>query len=205
MLAFVPRMRISIDLTGISSVQKYRAAQISKSNQRTAPEPVWLTGDVLLGPAMACSLRVSLQGFRGKLPHLTQRTSFPLPSTGQAIRPPGGSTANFCNLPRVSEATLVCKHCVWPKPFTLLQLFESNRNHSRLQAVILAEAVSPRCDFPRVTGTTPDCKRRIRLKPCSSPCNFSTITTSQTDCKVQCLWKAFILCGKRGLLPWNQV
>jgi hypothetical protein len=112
MLAYVPRMRISIELTGISSVQKYRAAQISKSDQRKAPEPVWLTGDNLLGPAMACSLRVSLQGFRGELPHLTQRTSFPLPSTGQAIRPPGGSTANFCNFPRVSETTLVCKQCV---------------------------------------------------------------------------------------------
>ena len=32
-------------------------------------------------------------GVQGRLPHLTQRTSFPLPSTGQATRPPGGSTA----------------------------------------------------------------------------------------------------------------
>ena len=38
--------------------------------------------------------RDSLQGLRGFVPHLTQRTKsitgFPLPSTGQAIRPPGG-------------------------------------------------------------------------------------------------------------------
>ena len=44
-----------------------RVAQrkISKSNQRTAPEPRGLAGDKLLGHAMACSLWDSLQGSRG--------------------------------------------------------------------------------------------------------------------------------------------
>ena len=51
-------------------------------------------GILLPGLAMACSLRDSLQGYRVfLLPHLTLRTSFPLPSYGQAIWPPGGSTA----------------------------------------------------------------------------------------------------------------
>ncbi len=33
-------------------------------------------------------------GVQGHLPHLTQRTSFPLPSDGAGTRPPGGSTAH---------------------------------------------------------------------------------------------------------------
>ena len=39
--------------------------KISKSDQQTAPEPLRLTGDKLLGRTNACSLRVSLQGCRG--------------------------------------------------------------------------------------------------------------------------------------------
>ena len=101
-------------------VQKPRTAQnIKQQPAQTAPEPLRLTEvspitqEVLLGIAIACSLRESLQGYQGLLPHLTQRTSittcFPLPSMGQAHRPPGGSITN-------------------------LQLFKSSTHHSRMQA-----------------------------------------------------------------------
>jgi hypothetical protein len=56
-------------------------------------EPLVAHRSFLLGHAMACSLRDSLQGLQGLLPHLTQRTSittsFPLPSTGQAVQATG--------------------------------------------------------------------------------------------------------------------
>jgi hypothetical protein len=39
--------------------------KISKSDQQKMPEPIRLAGDNLPGLAMACSLRDSLQGFRG--------------------------------------------------------------------------------------------------------------------------------------------
>ena len=53
----VPRLRISIGLAGMSPIQKFHAAQnIKERPAHTAPEPTGLTGDKLLGLAMACSL-----------------------------------------------------------------------------------------------------------------------------------------------------
>ena len=76
--------------------QKIALRKISNSDQL---EPLGLAGDFLPGHAMACSLRDSLQGFRVHLrasPDPTnQLPSFPLPSSGQATRPPGGSTAHL--------------------------------------------------------------------------------------------------------------
>jgi hypothetical protein len=72
----------------------------SKSGQQKSLEPLGLAGDQLPGHAMACSLWDSLQGFNG-----AHRMHFVRPyepashfppkqiSTGQATRPPGGSTA----------------------------------------------------------------------------------------------------------------
>ena len=97
-----------------NSPSKVRTAQNIKHHPaQNAPEPLAAHRSFLLGFAMTCSLRESLQGYQGLLPQLTQRTSittcFPLPSTGQAHRPPGGSTSN-------------------------LQLSESSTRHPRLQA-----------------------------------------------------------------------
>jgi hypothetical protein len=82
------------------SRSKARTAQnIKHLPAQNAHEPLAAHRSFLLGFAIACSLRESLQGYQGLLPHLTQRTSittcFPLPSTGQAHRPPGGSTSNL--------------------------------------------------------------------------------------------------------------
>jgi hypothetical protein len=54
-----PACRMNVPLRGVA------LRKISKSDQQTTLEPLGLTGDTLLGLAMACSLMVSLQGFRG--------------------------------------------------------------------------------------------------------------------------------------------
>src|SRR5208283_2683117 len=67
-------------------VRRIAQRKLSKSDQTKSPEPLGLAGVRLLGHAMACSLRDSLQGLRGcTTTHVTptQRTSFPLPSTGR--------------------------------------------------------------------------------------------------------------------------
>jgi len=70
-----------------SCSQGSRCAKYQTPTGDNAPEPLGLTGELLLGYAMACSLWDSLQGYWGLLPHPTQRTSittrFPLPSWGR--------------------------------------------------------------------------------------------------------------------------
>jgi len=94
----VPRVRISICLAGKTPVQKLRAAL--NINERPANRARAAEARRRLPPG-SCNGLFS-EGFptgvQGLLPHLTQRTSittcFPLPSTGQAKRPPGGSTSH---------------------------------------------------------------------------------------------------------------
>ena len=62
------------------------------SDQQKLPEPIGLTGDKLLGHAMACSLRDSLQGL-GAPASPDPTNQLPNSHKGQATRPPGGSTA----------------------------------------------------------------------------------------------------------------
>ncbi len=99
---FVPRLRIvrPAEMNKIS-IQGRRTAQNIKHRPDKSPEPLGPTGEYLLGHAMACSLRDSLQGLQGHLPHLTQRTSsitlLPTSLIGQACWPPGGSITTCCS------------------------------------------------------------------------------------------------------------
>ncbi len=90
--------------------------KISMSNQRRAPEPMGLAGEDLPGHAMACSLRDSLQGLQGRLPHLTQRTS---------------SITLASHFPQSGQATIGHREALLPN----LQLSESSTRYPHLQAV----------------------------------------------------------------------
>ncbi len=83
-------------------------------------------------------------GVQGLQPHLTQRTCFPLPSTGQATRPPGGSTA----------------HLVLPK---------SSTRHPLLQTLSASGArlnrARPGCNLTRIATRRPHGKRGSCGKP----------------------------------------
>lgn len=77
-------------------------------------EPLGLAGDNSRVMQWLVLSRDSLQGLAvGLQPASTkpnERTSFPLPSNGQAKRPPGGSTAtSVYNSIRVAQATPGCK------------------------------------------------------------------------------------------------
>ena len=81
-----------------------RSAKYQRSTGKTSPEPLGLTGDQLLGRAMACSLRDSQQGFRGAFPpphdgflptSPDPANQLPTSHIGQATWPPGGSTAHL--------------------------------------------------------------------------------------------------------------
>ena len=111
MLAVVPRYKFFDRLGRVrGSTQKRRTAQNIKDDRQTLPEPLGLTGDNLLGRAMACSLWDSLQRLRGYSPHLIQRTSsitwLPNSLSGQATWPPGGCTSALPQLSKSSTNTL---------------------------------------------------------------------------------------------------
>jgi hypothetical protein len=79
------------------------AQNLSKNGQQSSLEPLGLTGDNLLGRAMACSLRDSQQGLKGYASlHLAQQTCFPLPSSG---RPHGHREAPLLNLQLPKSST----------------------------------------------------------------------------------------------------
>ena len=61
----VPRCEFRPTEKGKVTFKSVAQRKISKSGQQNAPEPIGLAGVQLLGRAMACSLRDSLQGFRG--------------------------------------------------------------------------------------------------------------------------------------------
>jgi hypothetical protein len=83
--------------------QKSAQRKISNSNRRkTRLSRLRLTGVYSwVCNSLFClsSEGIPTGGYQGRLPRLTQRTSittcFPLPTTGQAHRPPGGSTSNL--------------------------------------------------------------------------------------------------------------
>jgi hypothetical protein len=87
-----------ICLSGKTPVQKRRAAL--NINERPANHARAAEARRRFPPGSCNSLFSEgfPTGVQGHLPHLTQRTSittcFPLPSTGQANRPPGGSTSH---------------------------------------------------------------------------------------------------------------
>jgi hypothetical protein len=92
----------------------------------------------LSGHAMACSLRDSLQGSgtRRSPPHLTLRTSFPLPSSGRpCILPATGRLhclhATYCNFSRLAQAALVCNYN--RQSFSRLRLVENSNGWAKRQ------------------------------------------------------------------------
>jgi hypothetical protein len=101
LLAVGSSLRISTGREGKIPFRGAAQRKISKSDQQKHTRAARARRRYqLLGLAMACSLRDSLQGFQGLSPHLTQRTSsinwLPNSLIGQATRPPGGSTATYC-------------------------------------------------------------------------------------------------------------
>ena len=103
---------IPISPSGATPLQKPAQRKISNIYRRKPRSS--RSGSQEFPPGFCNSLFsvVSLQGFQGLLPHLTQRTSittcFPLPSTG---RPIGHREAILliCNYLRVAHTTPVCK------------------------------------------------------------------------------------------------
>jgi len=106
MLAVIPRPRKPARRQ--APYKSYAQRKISKIDQRNRPS-LWgsreLNSRVL---QWFCSLWDSLQGLRGRLPYLTQRTSSPLPFSG---RPHGHREAPLltCNFQRVAQVTPRCK------------------------------------------------------------------------------------------------
>jgi len=139
-------------------LKQRRTAQNIKDDRRNSSEPLGLTGDNLLGLAMACSLRDSQQGFRGLQPHLTQRTSYPLPSSGRPFghreapllikQLPKSNTAALClqtasvvpvrclRLSKSSTTTLCLQVLCFVQLSTALPLSKSTRSSLSLQAAI---------------------------------------------------------------------
>src|SRR5580658_9482706 len=101
------------------------------------PEPLGLAGDKTPGSCNGLFSAGFPTGVQGLSPHLTQRTSInQLPNSlmGQALRPPGGSTATYCancNSLRLAHTTLYCKCCPEARPRCR---FASHCNFSRLAA-----------------------------------------------------------------------
>jgi hypothetical protein len=95
-------------------VQGVALRKISKIDQHNWLAPLRCAkGFRLSGLAMACSLRDSLQGsgLRYSPPQSDPTNQLPTSLIGQAIRPPGGSTAYllpYCNFSRVAQTTLLC-------------------------------------------------------------------------------------------------
>ena len=104
------------DLTGnLSSVRLTRAAQNIKDQPAQRLEPIWRAkGFSLSGHAMVCSLRDSLQGFRGCANAIstdpTNRLSFS--TKGRPLWPPESFHCFTCNFSRVTQVTPVCN----PRP-----------------------------------------------------------------------------------------
>jgi hypothetical protein len=80
-------------------------------------------------------------GVQGHLPHLTQRTSFPLPSSGQATRPPGGSTAQQ-QLFKSTTAYSRLQPATGNAGFRFKQPAENSNTHAQRQAKWLWERSS---------------------------------------------------------------
>ena len=76
---------------------------------------------------------------QGRLPHLTERTSFPLPSSGQATRPPGGSTAHLQLLENSTSYSLFATRGRLSRN-RQLRLVENSNQHARMQANNLWES-----------------------------------------------------------------
>jgi len=104
------------------------SAKISKSDQQNMPEPLRLTGDKLLGPAMGLfSLGIPYRG-SGALATPNPTNWLPTSLIGQALRPPGGSTAHQ-------------------------QLSKSSTSHSALQLVNIVSAFT-RLQLPENSNTS---------------------------------------------------
>ena len=76
---------------------------------------------------------------QGRLPHLTERTSFPLPSSGQATRPPGGSTAHLQLIENSTSYSLIATNGRLSRN-RQLRLVENSNQHARLQGNKLWES-----------------------------------------------------------------
>ena len=112
---------------------KKRSLQRKSFKQRPAsPEPArGSRGISSPGLAMACSLKDSLQGFRGMFQTSPDPTNQPPTShTGQAHRPPGSSIAHL-QLVQNSTATLRLQPAACLSSTALLRLPE-NSNHPAL-------------------------------------------------------------------------
>ena len=85
--------------------------KISKSDQQTTLEPLGLTGDKSPGSCNGLFSEGFPTGVQGLLPHLTQRTIFPLPSSGR-LKATGRIHCSNCNFQRVTQPLFIRK----PRP-----------------------------------------------------------------------------------------
>jgi hypothetical protein len=76
-----------------------RAARGSRRNLPRVMQWLVLCGITYRGPGVFTS------------PHLTLRTSFPIPKSGRAHRPPGSSIASIYSLARIAQAIHTCNPC----------------------------------------------------------------------------------------------
>lgn len=93
----------------------------------------------LPGHAMAMFSEGLPTAVQGRLPHLTERTSFPLPSSGQATRPPGGSTAHLQLTENSTSYSLFATRGRLSRN-RQLRLVENSNQHARMQAKNLWES-----------------------------------------------------------------
>jgi len=82
-----------------------RCAKYQRATSKIHPSRFRLAGDKLLGLAMACSLRDSQQGLR-VIASPDPTNQLPNSLSGQAIRPPGGSTAHL----QLSKSSITTLH-----------------------------------------------------------------------------------------------
>ena len=113
LLAGVPRLRSQPAHRMNVPLRVVALRKISKSDQQTTPEPLGLTGDKSPGSCNGLFSEGFPTGVQGLLPHLTQRTIFPLPSSGR-LKATGRIHCSNCNFQRVAQPLFIRK----PRPLS---------------------------------------------------------------------------------------